>query len=88
MTTQIIPLPKVPLAFRVATMSDLPFIDALHKQHGKGLGYWTTKQFEGYIAGSHVLVAEADTGYSILDTWVRPYPPSSQYPVSSIPRSV
>jgi ribosomal protein S18 acetylase RimI-like enzyme len=39
-------------------MADLPFLDALQKKFGRALGYFPTKQFEGYIEGGHVLVAE------------------------------
>ena len=42
-------------------MGDLPFLDALQKQHCKALGYFPTKQFEGYIDGGHVLVAVGAT---------------------------
>ena len=45
-------------SIRVATMSDLPFMDALQKKHSKQLGYFPTKQFEGYVEGGNVLIAE------------------------------
>ena len=41
--------PRVPIAIRVATMEDLPFMDALQKKHSKALGYFPRKQFEGYV---------------------------------------
>jgi hypothetical protein len=50
------------VSVRVATMADLPFLDAMQKQHGKALGYFPTKQFEGYIAMGGVLVAEEACG--------------------------
>ena len=50
-------VPRVPIATRVATMADIPFMDALQKKHSKQLGYFPTKQFEGYVEGGHVLVA-------------------------------
>jgi hypothetical protein len=43
----------------VATMADLPALDALQKQFGRALGYFPTKQFEGYIEMGGVLVARA-----------------------------
>src|SRR5688572_12519811 len=43
---------------RVATMNDLPFLDGLQKLHYRQLGYFPTKQFEGYIEMGAVLVAE------------------------------
>src|SRR5687768_8809198 len=46
------------LSIRVATMADLPFLDGLQKKHNRALGYFPTKQFEGYIAMGGVLVAE------------------------------
>ena len=53
----IVPIPRVPVSVRPAAMSDLPFIDALQKQHAKNLGYFPTKQFEGYIEMGAVLMA-------------------------------
>jgi ribosomal protein S18 acetylase RimI-like enzyme len=47
------------VSIRVATMADLPFLDALQKQFGRALGYFPTKQFEGYIEMGAVLVARA-----------------------------
>jgi N-acetylglutamate synthase-like GNAT family acetyltransferase len=64
----IIPIPKIELSIRPATMDDLAFLDSLQKQHNKQLGYFPTKQFEGYIAMGGVLVAEASgkaVGYCI-----------------------
>ncbi len=55
---RILPVPRTPIAVRVATMDDLPFLDALQKKHSRALGYFPTKQFEGYIEGGHVLIAE------------------------------
>src|SRR5688500_17681481 len=55
----IVPISQVELCFRVATMADLPFLDALQKKHSKALGYFPTKQFEGYIEMGGVLVAWA-----------------------------
>ena len=52
-------IPSSPVAIRVATMADLPFLDALQKRHSKALGYFPTKQFEGYIEMGGVLVAES-----------------------------
>jgi hypothetical protein len=54
-----VPVPRVAIAIRVATMADLPFMDGLQKQHSKALGYFPTKQFEGYIEMGGVLVAWA-----------------------------
>ena len=55
----IVPVPRVPIATRLATMADLPFLDSLQKQHSKALGYFPTRQFEGYIETGGVLVAWA-----------------------------
>jgi hypothetical protein len=49
--------PRRAVSVRVATMADLPFLDAMQKQHGRALGYFPTKQFEGYIEMYAVLVA-------------------------------
>ncbi|MGB7159620.1 MAG: hypothetical protein WBD40_16250, partial [Tepidisphaeraceae bacterium] len=54
----LLPAPRVgPITIRVATMADLPFLDRMQKLHGKALGYFPTKQFEGYIEMGAVLVA-------------------------------
>jgi hypothetical protein len=53
-----VPKPRVPVAIRVATMEDLPFMDSLQKKNGKALGYFTWKQFEDYIGQQAVLIAE------------------------------
>jgi hypothetical protein len=63
-----VPEPRVPITTRVATMADLPFMDALQKKHSKQLGYFPTKQFQSYIEGGHVLIAQEVTGYSLLVT--------------------
>src|SRR5688500_16411491 len=56
----VVPAARRPVAIRLATMADLPFLDALQKKHNRALGYFPTKQFEGYIAMGGVLVAEGD----------------------------
>src|SRR5688500_8140191 len=56
------PVPRVAIATRMATMADLPFMDSLQKKHGKQLGYFPTKQFEGYIGMGGVLIAEEVSG--------------------------
>jgi ribosomal protein S18 acetylase RimI-like enzyme len=57
-TIGIVPVPRaIAIATRLATADDLPFLDAMQKQHGKALGYFPTKQFEGYIEMGGVLIA-------------------------------
>jgi hypothetical protein len=53
-----VPAPRVPVSIRVATIEDLPFMDALQKKYGKALGYFPRKQFEEYINSQSVLIAE------------------------------
>ena len=53
----VVPTPRRDLSVRAATMADLPFLDALQKKHSKALGYFPTKQFEGYIESGGVLIA-------------------------------
>jgi hypothetical protein len=54
-----VPVPRgVSIATRVATMDDLPFLDALQKQHSKALGFFPRAQMEGYVANEWVLIAE------------------------------
>src|SRR4051812_30227340 len=54
----IIPIPRVEISVRPATLDDLPWLDTLQKQHSKQLGYFPTQQFEGYIKMNGVLIAE------------------------------
>jgi ribosomal protein S18 acetylase RimI-like enzyme len=63
-----LPAPRVEIAIRVASTSDLPFLDSLQKQHSRQLGYFPTKQFEGYIEMGGVSIAESNgtpVGYCI-----------------------
>ncbi|HEY0008747.1 MAG TPA: hypothetical protein VGB55_08495, partial [Tepidisphaeraceae bacterium] len=46
------------LSTRLATMDDLPFIDALQKQHSKQLGFFPRAQLEGYVRNGWVRVVE------------------------------
>src|SRR3954447_16399306 len=63
-----LPEPRVAIAVRVAVMEDLPFLDALQKQHNKALGFFPRAQMEGYVRMGGVLIAEsggAAIGYII-----------------------
>ena len=59
MSTVIIPIPRLPLSVRDATMADVPFIDALQKRHAKSVGFMPGRQIEGKIGAGQVLVAWA-----------------------------
>src|SRR5688500_9586753 len=67
----IVPIPKCEIAIRVATLADLPALDALQKPHVKALGYFPTQQFEGYIKMGGVLVAEVEDGNERLGLGLR-----------------
>jgi hypothetical protein len=56
--TQIIPLPKIDITTRIATMDDLEFIDQLQKAHHRELGFFPRAQMEGYIKNQWVIIAE------------------------------
>ena len=58
------PQSRVPIATRVATSADLPFIDGLQKQHSRALGFFPRAQMEGYVANQWVLIAEEVSGQS------------------------
>ncbi len=60
MTEAIIPISRVPIAVRPATIADVPFMDALQRVHAKQVGFFPTKQFEGSIKLGRVLVAEEE----------------------------
>ena len=68
-TTSVpLPLPSVSMTTRLATMDDLPLIDALQYKHFKQLGFFPRAQMEEYIRGGWVMVAEGDDcGLSIAD---------------------
>ena len=64
----IVPTPRVPLSIRPATLADVPFMDSLQKLHTRQVGWFPTKQFEGYVGMNAVLVAESGgerVGYCI-----------------------
>jgi GNAT superfamily N-acetyltransferase len=54
----VIPTPRCPVSVRVATASDLPFLDALQKMHRHMVGWMPAKQMEGKIAEGQVLIAD------------------------------
>jgi hypothetical protein len=54
----IVPISRIPISVRAATMEDLPFIDQLQKKNTKMVGWMPTKQLEGKIKAGHVLIAE------------------------------
>lgn len=56
--TQIIPLPKIDITTRIATMADLPFVDALQKAHHRELGFFPRAQMEGYLKNEWMIIAE------------------------------
>src|SRR5438132_251746 len=56
--SNIIPIPRVSVNVRPATIEDLPFIDSLQKAHTKQVGWMPTAQLEGKIKAGHALVAE------------------------------
>ncbi len=62
-----LPAPRIEgaISIRVATLADVPFMDSLQKQHTKQVGYFPTKQFEGYIAMGGVLIAEQGSGFGV-----------------------
>jgi len=53
-----LPAPRVAIVVRPAVMGDLPFLDALQKQHNKALGFFPRAQMEGYVSNGWVLIAE------------------------------
>jgi Acetyltransferase (GNAT) family len=56
----IVPVSRVPITVRAATIGDYPFIDRLQDMHSKALGFMPKAQLEGKIARGEVLVAEDD----------------------------
>src|SRR2546423_292055 len=54
----LIPMPRLPITVRPATLADLPFIDALQKKNSKQVGFMQTAALEGKIKAGNVLIAE------------------------------
>src|SRR5688572_22464987 len=54
----IVPVARVPLHVRAATLEDLPFLDSLQKQYNKALGFFPRAQMEGYVRNGWVLIAQ------------------------------
>lgn len=65
MSEAIIPIPRMPIAIREATMDDLPFMDRLQKMHSKMVGFMHQKTLEGKINLGQVVVAEDETKQSV-----------------------
>jgi N-acetylglutamate synthase-like GNAT family acetyltransferase len=57
--TTSLPVPKVDVSIRVATMDDIAAIDALQKPNSRELGFFPRGQLQGYIEKHGVLIAEA-----------------------------
>ena len=53
-----LPVPRTPIATRLAEMRDLPFLDDLQKKHSRQLGFFPRAQMEGYVKNQWVLIAE------------------------------
>jgi hypothetical protein len=62
-----IDISAIELSGRPATLADVPFMDGLQKKYGKALGYFPTKQFEGYVQSGGVLIAEEGERSEVRD---------------------
>jgi hypothetical protein len=58
-TLPVVPTPRCPSSVRVATMTDLPFIDRLQKMHREMVGWMPAQQLEGKIGMGQVIIAES-----------------------------
>lgn len=56
----IVPVPRVSLNIRPATIADIPFIDALQNMHHDMVGWMPGKSLEGKLAAGHVIIAEGE----------------------------
>src|SRR5262245_2048632 len=65
--TAIVPVARTPIAIRLATAADYPFIDRLQDMHSKALGFMPKAQLEGKINAGHVLIAEEDVSADCAD---------------------
>src|SRR5688500_91815 len=59
----IVPQPRQPISIRIATVADVPFVDALQKKNTKQVGWFATRTIEGKINAGHVIVAEEGSGF-------------------------
>src|SRR3954447_17028332 len=57
---QSVPVPRVAVSVRPATLDDIPFMDELQQKYPKQLGRFATSWFEGYIKTGGVLIAEEE----------------------------
>lgn len=57
-----LPAPRQAISIRTAVETDLPFIDALQKQHSKAVGWFPRQQLETNIRKGQILIAEQDEG--------------------------
>jgi len=64
----VVPVARIPINIREATLADLSFIDSLQKKHTKMVGWMPTMQLEGKIKAKQVLIAESRTEDSGLRT--------------------
>ena len=64
-TSLAVPSPKEPITVRLATLEDIPFVDALQKQYRKNLAFLPRKALEGKIAQQQVLVAEGSRAWGL-----------------------
>src|SRR5687768_159407 len=80
------PVPPARCTVRAATMADLPFMDRLQKMHSKQLGYFPTQQFQSYIEGGNVLIAESllEVGGLKLDETSNPQTSNPQTPSTPV----
>ena len=53
----IVPIPRIEVSVRAATLDDLPFIDSLQKRHARMVGFMPEKALVGKIGAGHVLLA-------------------------------
>src|SRR3954471_16975064 len=56
--TAIVPISRVSVSVRLATLDDIPFMDELQQKYPKQLGRFATSWFEGYIKMGGALIAE------------------------------
>src|SRR3954471_4736319 len=61
-TAPTVPIPRSPVTVRVATLADLPFMDALQRANTRAVGYFPTRQFQDYLAAGQVVIGEEVRG--------------------------
>src|SRR5215213_3487273 len=66
MNELIVPIPRVPVSVREATLADVAFIDSMQRENRDQLGFLADTWIENKIEAGQVLIAEEVAGCELL----------------------